>query len=107
MKGSGWTCEMVDMSSNEQVVQCRFTWITGGAEPCEKCQSLNGLSWIQDVNEPVLHDPFFGDLWDLDADMSLMHPSCQCHLLISVEVDLGEWTELSSFKTVMEGMKNE
>jgi hypothetical protein len=91
--------------STQETIQCKFTWQTGGADPCQKCASLNGLSWIQDINEPVLHDPFFGDLWDLDADQSLVHPNCKCSLLVSVELHLEEWPELQEFQIVMEGMK--
>ncbi len=89
--------------SGQQLVVTTLTWNTHGCvEPCQTCASLDGLSWEQDINESILHDPFFGDIWDLDADQSLVHPSCRCNLIVEAKINLDEWTDLSAFAQALE-----
>lgn len=88
------------MSVN-QVVQCRFTWVSMESA-CPKCAGLNGMEWIQDINNSAINDPLYGAVWDLDADHSLVHPNCQCVLYVDVQFDPNQWTELTEFKRVLE-----
>jgi hypothetical protein len=66
-----------------------FTWITVGGCPCKKCLSLNGKTWAdQSIYNPVLVDDLWGPIWDLQNDLPLTHPHCQCFLEVSVWVDM-------------------
>jgi hypothetical protein len=92
---------MSEQQTSSDIITCRFTW-QSLESACPKCAELNGMEWIQDINLPTLHDVFFGDVWDLDADCSLAHSNCKCALLVSVEFHPEEWTELTEFKTALE-----
>ena len=70
-----------------------FVWFAL-SDACPKCQALNGREYRgQDLFQPVLEDPEFGPVWDLEANESLVHPNCRCHLMVNVSVNLGEWSE--------------
>jgi len=93
------------MSSEQagQIIVTTLIWnTTGVSEPCRTCASLDGLDWEQDLNESILHDPSFGNIWDLDADMSLVHPNCRCNLIVDVKVNFDQWTDLSAFAQALE-----
>jgi len=82
----------------EPVFRYVFRWWTLGSNPCPKCQALNGREYHgQDLFAPVLVDPEFGPIWDLNADHSLMHggsgKNCNCFLEVQVEIDEEEFTK--------------
>jgi len=79
------------MSENYQdIFEYVFTWISYiDAKSCRYCVALNGREYHgQDLFAPVLVDPEFGPIWDLDANRSLMHGgsgTCRCMLVVRVE----------------------
>ena len=88
-------------AQDQGIITCRFVW-QAMETACPKCAELNGVEWTQDIYAPTLHDPFFGDVWDLDTDCSLAHPNCRCALLVSVEFNPDQWTELQDYKATLE-----
>jgi hypothetical protein len=75
-----------------------YTFIWKALElACDKCAELDGMEWNADLFGRVLSDPFFGDVWDLEADQSLIHPNCRCAVICNAEFHPEEWTELQSF----------
>ena len=87
------------MTETELLRQCvsfTFTWHTESANPCRKCQALNGRVWTdQTIWQPYLVDAEFGAIWDFTVDQPLTHPNCYCTLEISFTVDAAQ---LSSYK---------
>ena len=78
------------MSELKDVICYVFVWHTLGSNPCPKCLALNGRQYRgQDLFAPVLVDPEFGPIWDLNADHSLMHggsgKNCNCFLEVRIE----------------------
>lgn len=64
-----------------------YTW-RALIDACPKCQSLDGKIWRgQDIFDHTLTDSYWGDVWNLDADQSLAHPNCRCHLEVHTEID--------------------
>lgn len=77
-----------------ETVKCVFVWHSPmDARTCRKCALLNGRVYHdQDVFGHVLVDSEFGEIWDLDANRSLMHGgvgTCRCRLeVVEIDVDL-------------------
>lgn len=62
-----------------------FKW-NALTDACPKCRRLNQREWWdQDLFQNLLWDPYEGDIWDLDANMTLAHPNCRCQLAVRVE----------------------
>lgn len=77
------------MSTLGDAVSYEFTWHTFSMEPCERCRELDGQTWTQSKLEGLLISPITGEeIWDLDADVSLMHPNCYCYLEVNPWIDL-------------------
>ena len=76
------------------------------ARACLKCVALNGREYRdQDIFAPVLVDPQFGPIWDLDANRSLMHGgsgTCRCTLEVQTFFD---WNKLPSIQDLKSGLR--
>lgn len=75
-------------------------WATPDA--CPKCSGLHGYVFRDvDIFQSHLTHPIYGDVWDLDLNISLMHPNCKCCLEVTIEVTpISEWTEYKEFEMV-------
>jgi hypothetical protein len=87
-----------------KVFQYVFVWHSYvDAHSCRKCVALNGREYRdQDLFAPVLVDPEFGPIWDLNQDRSLMHGgvgTCRCFL--EVQVESFDLTQLENYDQVM------
>jgi len=76
--------------SESNVFHYVFVWHSFvDARSCPKCVALDGREYHdQDLFAPVLVDPEFGPVWDLNQDRSLMHGAsgtCRCFLEVIVE----------------------
>jgi hypothetical protein len=76
--------------SESKVFHYVFVWHSFmDARSCLKCGALNGREYRdQDLFSPVLVDPEFGPIWDLNQNRSLMHGAsgtCRCFLEVTVE----------------------
>jgi len=93
-----------------ELVKCVFIWHSPmDARTCRKCAALNGrVYYNQDIDAPVLMDPQFGPIWDLNANRSLMHGAsgtCRCSLEVRVEtVQFEKLSFLSDLDELMERM---
>jgi hypothetical protein len=67
-----------------------FTWISE-PDACEQCLKLNGTYEGQSLYQHALIHPFYGEVWDLDADLPLTHGhtgiNCRCRLEVHVTID--------------------
>lgn len=96
------------MSELKDYVEYTFTWIsTIDARTCRKCLGLHGYVFQrQDVFQHFLWHPFWGNVWDLDADHSLTHGNtpryCRCRLHVDAMVDL---SKASWFKDMLRETK--
>jgi hypothetical protein len=92
---------LVTTSEIEDYIEYLFHW-SSLADACPKCRSLNGKVWHgQNLFNPTLRDDVYGDIWDLNADVSLMHGAsgtCRCHL--QVEVIFNEAKFLESLQLI-------
>jgi hypothetical protein len=90
---------MTDLTDlvKEPGVSCSIT-ILPAATPCAKCEAIASQTYTQDcIYGNLLADPVYGPIWDLDADASLIHPNCQCVLVVTqVLVDTGVWVAVNS-----------
>ena len=81
-----------------------FTWFSHlDAKACSKCRSLNRRDYRdQNIHQEVLWDPWYGNIWDLDADHSLAHGvkqyNCRCQLTVRVEFDWSKWRALQELR---------
>lgn len=83
--------------SDEDGIFYEVTWhvVTGA---CPDCLKLNGQTWTFPRLAGTLLHPDFGAVWDLDADMSLMHPpNCHCYLEITPYID---WEKNEVYKSL-------
>jgi len=81
------------LSDVDQCISYIFIWHScADVKSCPTCVALNGREYRnQDLFAPVLVDPQFGPVWNLDGDFSLMHRAsgtCRCGLEVQVYVDL-------------------
>ena len=85
------------MSELDKCFHYIFMWYAR-ADACPKCRALDGRRYRgQDLFAPVLVDPQFGPVWNLDTDQPLTHPNCRCHLEVVLEkVDLNSLEEFQS-----------
>jgi hypothetical protein len=96
--------------SLEDAMTYEFTWHTFSVEPCGRCRDLENYTWTQSKLEGVLIHPEQGEVWDLDADVSLMHGgsgTCQCYLEINPYVDLEKTPLWNEVKLLFEGAHQE
>jgi len=95
----------------EDVATYIFTWHSMiDSYSCAKCVALNGREYReQDLFAPVLVDPEFGPIWDLNADHSLAHGrtkyNCRCQLTVRVEFDWSKWEVLQEIQETMRLVK--
>lgn len=84
--------------STSDFVSYVFVW-HNLSDACEKCKYLGGKEWDnQDLYQNRLWDPIWGDIWDLDSNVSLAHPNCRCQLEIRTIVDWDKWRALTDFE---------
>jgi len=79
------------MMEIDDAIKYTFTWYTyWDNKVCQKCRNLDGKTWHdQDLFASQLMDEVLGPVWDLDADQTLAHPNCRCHIEVVAHVDLG------------------
>lgn len=74
-----------------------FTW-NAHTDACPKCLALSSQEFRdQSIYQEVLFSHVWGDIWDLNRDLSLMHGAsgtCRCQLTVRVEFDWANWTTL-------------
>jgi hypothetical protein len=81
-------------------VTFELTW-SAFSDACEKCRFLEGTKWtLNDITGSLTH-PEFGDVYDLDADISLTHPNCRCWLQVDVNIDLEKSLLIASLKNTI------
>ena len=73
------------------------------SDACKRCASLNMREWHdQNLYNEVLWDWWWGRIWDLNVDRSLMHGAsgtCRCQLTVRVECD---WNKSKWFQDLKE-----
>lgn len=70
--------------SSVEWVEYVFAW-HALSDACPKCISLNGREYRdQNLFQEVLWDPWYGNIWNLDAGHSLAHPNCRCQVEVRV-----------------------
>jgi len=75
----------------------KFTFHTSWAEPCRKCQGLNGQHFEgTSVFDGILYDPIWGNVWDIYNDVPLTHPNCKCYLEVTYESTMEELLGIES-----------
>lgn len=95
-------------SEFEKVISYVFVWHSFlDVRSCRKCVALNGKEYRnQDLFAPVLIDPQFGPVWDLNLNRSLMHGAsgtCRCSLEVIVErIDLNQWDTFQNLNKFLE-----
>jgi len=88
-------------SSVDAAIRYVFTW-HALSDCCPKCRHLNGKEYRdQDLFQNTLWDVFWGDIWDLDADHTLVHPNCRCQLELRVDVNLNKLPSFVAFKQLI------
>lgn len=96
------------MSELEGIATYIFTWFSL-SDACPKCRSLNGRDYHdQNIYQNTLWDVHWGDIWDLNADRSLMHGgsgTCRCQLTVRVEFDWSKWRALEEMREVLPGAR--
>ncbi len=81
-----------------------WRWHTLDEHACEKCLDLDGSEWQTLDLTPVLVHPFFGDVYDLETDQSLIHPHCRCYLDVDVQVDLEKLPLVANLSKEIDGV---
>lgn len=85
------------MSELEDIATYIFMW-NSLSDACPKCRSLNMREYRdQSIYQNVLWDSWYGNVWDLNRDRSLMHGAsgtCRCQLTVRVEFDWSNWDAL-------------
>jgi len=88
-----------------EAITYELLWETFAADACPRCQHLNGATWTLKTLTGTLSHPSEGDIYDLDADLSLTHPNCRCFLLITPQIDLEKTELFQAMKNVFEEVK--
>lgn len=75
------------------------------SDACPQCANLNGRIWEgQSIYQDTLWDPIWGDIWDLNIDMSLTHGGtgvyCRCQLEVQAHFDWSKIKELNLLSQV-------
>lgn len=91
------------MSEQQQVLlpfTYTFLWMV---EPgaCDKCIACIGNYEGQDLYQPALMHPEFGEIWDLVLDHSLAHPNCRCHLTVTATIDWSNVPEMQELNSIL------
>lgn len=81
-----------------------WRWQTLDEHACERCLALDGSEWQTLDLTPILVHPFFGDVYDLETDQSLMHPNCRCYLDVDVQVDLEKLPLVANLSKEIDGV---
>ena len=88
-------------ASERDVITYVFLWHAMG-DACPKCLSLDNREWRdQDLFQNVLWDSIWGDVYDLDAGISLTHPNCRCGLEVRPIMDLMQIEELTELNDML------
>lgn len=96
------------MSNVDEYITYVFTWRTSHDDRvCQWCNPLDGQVIFFDLFSSVLISDLQGPVWNLDADISLLHGAsgtCRCSLDVDVEVDWDKIAEFNELKTNLELM---
>jgi len=86
-----------------------FTW-QALSDACKRCASLNMREYRnQNIYQEVLFDYWYGNIWDLNVDRSLMHGAsgtCRCALTVRVECDWNKSKWFQDLKTSIQTIHN-
>ena len=92
---------MSEPSELEGIATYIFQW-QALSDACKRCASLNMREYRdQNIYQNVLFDVWYGNIWDLNVDRSLMHGgsgTCRCHLTVRCEFD---WSKASWWQDLM------
>jgi hypothetical protein len=87
-----------------QALSFEVAWHAFG-DACPKCLQLDGQIWTFPRLTGILGHPSFGSVYDLDADVSLMHKNCRCYLEFTPYIDLEKTDVYISLKKVFAKME--